>query len=83
MNVVEMMQDAPDVKGAVVALEVKIIQTRVDEELRLEGHENRIDPDKWRPMIFCFREMYGLQSQKAAKSKQAEIQEERDRAVVQ
>jgi flavin reductase (DIM6/NTAB) family NADH-FMN oxidoreductase RutF len=29
-------------------------------ELRLPGHENRIDPDAWRPLLMSFQQFYGL-----------------------
>lgn len=28
----------------------------------MEGRENRIDPNKWRPLLFNFQQFYGLGS---------------------
>ena len=29
----------------------------------MDGHPNRVDPNKWRPLIFSFQQFYGLASQ--------------------
>ena len=74
VGVHEMMQDA-DTKGF-VALEVRVLRTHVHEEIRMEGFENRVDPDKWKPMIMSFQELYGLKGKKADESLLAKISEE-------
>ena len=50
----------PDRKGNLIALEVRIVRVHVEEGLLLSGHENRIDPDAWRPLIMSFCQFYGL-----------------------
>ena len=80
IEVHEMMGDEAGRKGLILAVEVKIVRVHVEEELRLVGHANRIDADKWRPMIMCFQEMYGLAEGKAVVSRLAEIEEEKYRA---
>lgn len=42
-----------------VAVEVRIVGVRVDEELLMVGHPHRIDSDRWRPLIMSFRHLYG------------------------
>lgn len=73
-GVYEMMQDA-EMKGF-IALEVKVLRTHVHEKIRMEGHANRIDPDKWHPLIMSFQELYGLGRKKTSQSILAEINEE-------
>lgn len=46
-NKMELIQDMPDRQGILVAIEVKVLQTHVRNDLRLAGHANRIDPDCW------------------------------------
>ncbi|KAI9696485.1 MAG: hypothetical protein M1820_008113 [Bogoriella megaspora] len=75
----EMMQDLPDRKGAIYAFEVSILRTHIREELRMEGFENRVDPDKWRPMFMSFQQLYGLADRKV-ESELAKIEEEGYRA---
>jgi hypothetical protein len=59
-----------------IALEVKVLRTHVHEQIRMQGHENRVDPDKWQPMIMRFQELYGLEGKKIDESVLAKISEE-------
>jgi hypothetical protein len=54
------MQDLLDRKGLVLALEVNVLRTHIQNDLRMTGYVNRIDLDHWKPMIMNFQEMYGL-----------------------
>lgn len=76
MEVHEMLKDVPGREGATVALEVKILRVHVDDSLRLPGHHNRIDAEKWRPMIMSFQELYGLAPKRAVESQLAKINED-------
>jgi len=64
----------PARKGNLIALEVRIVRVHVEERLLLQGHENRIDPDAWRPLIMSFCQFYGLGA-KVHPSRLAEIPE--------
>jgi flavin reductase (DIM6/NTAB) family NADH-FMN oxidoreductase RutF len=50
----------PQRAGLLVALEVQIRRVHVAEELLLDGHADRIDPRRWRPLIMSFCEFFGL-----------------------
>ncbi|GJN82350.1 hypothetical protein PLIIFM63780_005890 [Purpureocillium lilacinum] len=76
-----LMEDVPDRRGVLVAIELQVLRVHVHDKLRMEGHANRIDPDKWRPMIMSFQELYGLSEGKAGESHLARIDEEKYRAV--
>ncbi|KAH8894286.1 hypothetical protein GQ53DRAFT_793191 [Thozetella sp. PMI_491] len=52
--------DMPDREGMAMAIEVRVLRVHVLDRLRVEGHPNRVDPDKWRPLIMSFRQLYGL-----------------------
>ena len=72
----EMMADLPgQLKGFAMAIEVQVLRTYIADELRLEGHVNRVNPDKWRPMIMSFQHLYGLRNVEQ-KSTLANIDEE-------
>lgn len=62
--------------GFGLVIEVRVLKTYVTDDLRLEGHSNRIDPDAWRPLIMSFQQLYGLRDGKRAKSTLANIDEE-------
>jgi len=54
----------PAVRGRIAVLEVRIVRVHVEEDILMEGHADRIDPDKWRPLIMSFQEFYGLAAEK-------------------
>ena len=62
--------------GMVLVIEVKVLKTYVVDGLRMRGHENRIDPDTWKPMIMSFQHLYGLKQGKIEDSTLAEVEEE-------
>jgi flavin reductase (DIM6/NTAB) family NADH-FMN oxidoreductase RutF len=55
-------QNDPDMKGRIAVIEVRIKRVHADESIIMDGERNRIDPDKWRPLILSFQEFYGLGS---------------------
>jgi flavin reductase (DIM6/NTAB) family NADH-FMN oxidoreductase RutF len=44
-------------------LTVQVKRVHVHESIRLAGHDNRIDPNRWRPLIMSFQNFYGLGEQ--------------------
>jgi len=62
--------------GACLALEVTVLSVHVRDELRMDGFADRIDPDRWRPMIMSFQQLYGLRDGKLAESVLGRIDEE-------
>jgi flavin reductase (DIM6/NTAB) family NADH-FMN oxidoreductase RutF len=61
-------------RGRLVAIEVRIVRVHVAESIRMNGHADRIDPDRWRPLIMSFGHFYGLGG-KIHRSTLAEIPE--------
>lgn len=49
-------------KGSRQCFEVRVQRIHVDERILMAGERDRIDPDKWRPLIMCFQQFYGLGS---------------------
>jgi flavin reductase (DIM6/NTAB) family NADH-FMN oxidoreductase RutF len=47
-------------RGRTVAIEVRVQRVYVEESLLMDGQRDRIDPDKWRPLIMSFQKFYGL-----------------------
>lgn len=47
-------------RGRTNVIEVRIQRVHVDETIVMDGEADRIDPDKWRPLILSFQEFYGL-----------------------
>lgn len=43
-----------------VTLELKILRVHLEESILMNGYKDRVDPDKWRPLIMSFQQFYGL-----------------------
>jgi flavin reductase (DIM6/NTAB) family NADH-FMN oxidoreductase RutF len=52
--------DDVEMRGKILTFEARILRVHLDESLLLDGNPNRIDPDKWRPLIMSFAQFYGL-----------------------
>lgn len=50
-------------RGRLIAIEVRVVRVHVAESIRMDGHADRIDPDRWRPLIMSFAHFYGLGGQ--------------------
>lgn len=59
--------------GRSVAIEVKIVRVHADESILIPNAPNRIDPDKWRPLIMSLQQFYGLADGKLRHSALGEI----------
>lgn len=75
MAVHPVAEDDPLGRGARVAIEVDIKRVHLDERILMDGEPNRVDPDKWRPLIMSFQQFYGLTPEKLYRSGLAEIPE--------
>lgn len=64
----------PELRGKLIAIEVRILRVHIDPALRMAGYEDRIDPDRWRPLMMSFCHFYGL-GERVHSSRLAEIPE--------
>ena len=53
-------EESPIMRGRILKIELKVKRVHLDESIIMEGQPNRVDPDKWRPLIMSFQEFYGL-----------------------
>jgi flavin reductase (DIM6/NTAB) family NADH-FMN oxidoreductase RutF len=56
----DLAQDNPMLHGRTKVFEVRVQRVHVEKELLMDGEPDRIDPDKWRPLIMSFQKFYGL-----------------------
>ena len=61
--------------GYIAVVEARITRVHAEESILMAGNPDRIDPDKWRPLIMSFQEFYGL-GPKLHPSRLGEIAEE-------
>lgn len=69
------MADDPLWKVGIRVFEVRIQRVHVHPSLQMAGHENRIDPDRWHPLIMSFQQFYGLAPGKLQTSRLGQIEE--------
>ncbi|WP_346660198.1 flavin reductase family protein [Amycolatopsis sp. QT-25] len=53
-------EDDPEQRGGVLVFEVRVQRVHVHDDVRMPGTEDRIDPERWRPLIMSFQKFYGL-----------------------
>ena len=51
------------VRGRIMTFELRIQRVHLEESIIMDGHPNRVDPDKWKPLIMSFQQFYGLGDQ--------------------
>ncbi len=52
--------DDASLRGRTVAIELRIQRVHIEQSILMVGQANRVDPDKWRPLIMSFQKFYGL-----------------------
>lgn len=62
-------------RGRIVTLELRVQRVHLDRSILMDGQPNRVDPDKWRPLIMSFQKFYGLEPAQAHGSTLASIPE--------
>ncbi|PCE34388.1 flavin reductase family protein [Burkholderia ubonensis] len=68
-------EDSPEGRGRICVFEVRIQRVHVHPDLLMDGDPDRIDPDKWSPLIMSFQKFYGLAPRQVRASRLAEIPE--------
>jgi flavin reductase (DIM6/NTAB) family NADH-FMN oxidoreductase RutF len=56
-------EDSDALRGFACAVESRIQRVYAHPTLLMDGDTNRIDPDKWHPLIMSFQKFYGLSAQ--------------------
>jgi flavin reductase (DIM6/NTAB) family NADH-FMN oxidoreductase RutF len=58
------------------AVEVSVRRVHASPDILVPGRPNRIDPDRWRPLIMSFQHFYGLADGRLVPSRLATVDEE-------
>jgi flavin reductase (DIM6/NTAB) family NADH-FMN oxidoreductase RutF len=74
-HVHELAQEDDLRRGKSAAIEVRITRVYAHPHIMMESEPNRIDPDKWRPLIMSFQQFYGLTPDKLQRSELGQIPE--------
>jgi flavin reductase (DIM6/NTAB) family NADH-FMN oxidoreductase RutF len=52
--------DSEGQRGKILSIELKVVQVHLESNILMDGFTNRVDPDKWKPLIMSFQQFYGL-----------------------
>lgn len=55
--------DDSAIAGRITIFELKIVRVHLDKSILMDNAANKVDPDKWRPLIMSFQKFYGLGDQ--------------------
>ncbi|KAL7921520.1 hypothetical protein ACQKWADRAFT_321348 [Trichoderma austrokoningii] len=76
-----LMGDYLYLKGAITAIEFKVLRVHISDHLRMLGHLNRISSGNLRPIFMCFQEFYGFREGMVAESVLGIVNEEKYRGI--
>ncbi len=70
-----MSDNDPAFRGRRILFELRIQRVFVDPSILADGDPNRIDPDKWRPLIMSFQKFFSLADRQTHPSRLSQIPE--------
>lgn len=56
----DLMEDDDVARGKIVSFEVRVTRVHIHPDILMDGLPNRVDPNKWRPLMMSFQRFYGL-----------------------
>jgi len=56
----DLMEDDDVARGNIVTFEVRVTRVHIHPDILMDGSSNRVDPDKWRPLIMSFQRYYSV-----------------------
>jgi flavin reductase (DIM6/NTAB) family NADH-FMN oxidoreductase RutF len=71
----EMSESDPVSRGRRILFELRIQRVFVEPSILADGDPDRIDPDKWRPLLMSFQKLYGLADRQAQPSRLSQVPE--------
>jgi len=71
----DLMGDDDVTRGKIVTFEVRVTRVHIHPDILMDGLVNRVDPNKWRPLMMSFQRYYGM-GEEVHESTLAKIPEE-------
>ena len=56
----DLMEDDEVAHGRIVSFEIRVTRVHIHPDILMDGLSNRVDPNKWRPLIMSFQRYYGI-----------------------
>jgi len=47
-------------KNRIMIIELRIVRVHIEASILMDGHANRVDPNKWKPLIMSFQKFYSV-----------------------
>jgi flavin reductase (DIM6/NTAB) family NADH-FMN oxidoreductase RutF len=47
-------------KNRIMIIELRIVRVHIEESILMDGYANRVDPNKWKPLIMSFQKFYSV-----------------------
>jgi flavin reductase (DIM6/NTAB) family NADH-FMN oxidoreductase RutF len=74
-HIYNMSDNDPAFRGRRILFELRIQRVFVEPSILADGDPNKIDPNKWRPLIMSFQKFFGLADRQAHASRLSQIPE--------
>lgn len=71
----DLAQGDERLRGRTIIFEVRVQRVHLEESILMSGEQNRVDPNRWRPLIMSFQNFYGLEPRALHESTLARISE--------
>jgi flavin reductase (DIM6/NTAB) family NADH-FMN oxidoreductase RutF len=65
----------PNLRGRRILFEVRVMRVHLAKDILLDSNPDRVDPDRWRPLIMNFQKFYGLTAGQLHSSRLSQISE--------
>ena len=72
---IDLAEEDEKTRGRTVVFEARIQRVHLHRDIVMDGDPDRVDPDKWRPLIMSFQKFYGLEDGQLLHSTLAQVPE--------
>jgi len=60
VNARSLAEEEEVMRNRIMIIELRIVRVHIESSLLMNGHANRVDPDKWKPLIMSFQKFYSV-----------------------
>lgn len=51
-------EEDEQMKGRIITFELQVVRVHLADSILMDGHTNRVDPNRWKPLIMSFQKFY-------------------------
>ena len=60
VNARSLAEEDQAMRNRIMIIELRIVRVHIESSILVNGHANRVDPDKWKPLIMSFQKFYSV-----------------------